>query len=40
VRAAVEGLEFTGDVGPGGLVDDFGDAVGSEFVDAPADLVG
>ena len=23
----VEGLEFTGDVRPGGLVDDFGDAV-------------
>ena len=30
----VEGLEFTGDVGPGGLVDDFGDAVGGEFADA------
>src|ERR1700722_11752986 len=36
----VEGLEFTGDVGSSGLVNDFGDAVGGEFADAAAYLVG
>jgi hypothetical protein len=36
----VEGLEFTSDVGPGALLDDFGDAVGGEFAYAAADLVG
>ncbi|MGO9253050.1 MAG: hypothetical protein ACLP5J_17140, partial [Mycobacterium sp.] len=40
VRRGVEGLEFTSNVGLGGLLDDFGDPVGGEFADTPADLVG
>ena len=38
-RRGVEGLEFTGDVGPGGLVDDFADAFGGVAYAAAA-LVG
>jgi len=30
-RCGVERLEFAGDVWPGGLIDDFGDALVGEF---------
>src|SRR5258708_4459237 len=36
----VEGVEFTGDVGPDRLVDDLGDALGGDFLYPAADVVG
>jgi hypothetical protein len=40
VGRGVEGLELAGDVGPGGLVDVLGDALGGVVADATADVVG